>query len=438
MTKRNAINSTVLAMTLILVVSLGAASQTVNANDALTTRRVSLELEGVPIASVLNMIASQNGLNLVLSGDVDGNVTMRLENVDVKTALDAVLTANGYNYFLKDEIIVVKPAAVDVAGELGSKVITLKYLDPVTAQKAVESRLSVKGKVIILDKAVAGFGDVTRYQPNRLLITDFPNILDELEALVRQMDVPERSVLIEARIIETTVDANSNLGFAWPTAVSAKLADAEGSTSDAGSTTTSDEATGSGVYDPNLGSWTWGKLTVGELNLVLNLLKQNGNSKLVSDPRITTLENHEAVFKFQTVIPIQTINRFTEGAATSDIVTFEDEEVGISLRVTPRINEDNRITLDVNPTVEDIIGYNGPPDNQKPITASRSIQTRVSVNNGETVALGGLLKENDIETVQKVPLLGHIPLLGSLLFTNKTMEKSSTDLIILITPRIVD
>jgi len=157
----------------------------------------------------------------------------------------------------------------------------------------------------------------------------------------------------------------------------------------------------------------------------------------VSDPRITTLENHEAEFKFETIIPIQTVNRFTEGAATSDIVTFEDEEVGISLKVTPRINENGLVTMDVAPKVEDIIGYAGPADNQKPITASRSIQTRITVADGETVALGGLIKENNIETIQRVPLLGHIPLIGRLLFSNKRVEKTSTDLIILITPHIL-
>ena len=425
------------ALVLVLVLFTG----TILANDALSTRRISMELEGVPIASVLNTIASQNGLNLVISGEVDGNVTMRLDNVDVQTALDAVLTANGYNYFLKDDIIVVKSMSASTAGELSSRVVTLKYLDPTTAQKALESRVSGKGQVVILDKSSQGITTGSGYQANRLLITDFPNVIDDLVALVNEMDVPERSVLIEARIIETTVDANSNLGFSWPTAISGQLADADdGSTDETSTTTTSTTSSTSsaGLYDPNNGDWTWGKLSVGQLSAVLHLLQQNGNSKLVSDPRITTLENHEAVFKFTTIIPIQTINRFTEGAATSDIVTFEDEEVGISLTVTPRINEDNRITLEVNPTVEDIIGYNGPSDNQKPITASRSIQTRVTVENGETVALGGLLKENEIENVQKVPLLGHIPVLGSLLFTNKSKEKSSTDLIILITPRIIE
>ncbi len=403
------------------------------ANDMLNKGSITLELEDVPLVSVLNMIASQNRLNLVISGDVKGNITMRLENVDVATALDAVLTANGYNYFLRDDIIVVKTAETDAAGELDSRLLTLKYLDPITAKKALESRISTKGKIVILDKAQQGATGVATYQANRLLVTDYPNLLESLVALVEAMDVPERTILIEAKIIETTLDTKSNLGIAWPSQMTANLTGAETS-----SETTDNNTNGNaGFYNPADGRWTWGKLSVTELSLVLNALNQDGNSRLVSDPRITTLENHEAEFKFETVIPIQTVNRFTEGAATSDIVTFEDKEVGISLKVTPRINENGQITMDVAPKVEDIIGYAGPTDNQKPITASRSIQTRVTVADGETVALGGLIKENNIETIQRVPLLGHIPIIGRLLFSNKKVEKTSTDLLILITPHIL-
>ena len=216
------------------------------------------------------------------------------------------------------------------------------------------------------------------------------------------------------------------------------LSDADGAGSSAPVSTDGTIDRSAGVYEPATGKWTWGKLSVGEVSSILNMLEQDGNSRLVSDPRITTLENHEAEFRFQTVIPIQTISRFTEGAATSDIVTYQDEEIGISLKVVARINEDSRVTMDVEPTVEDILGYTGPTDNQKPITASRTIRTRVTVNDGETVALGGLLKEDEIENVQRVPLLGHIPLIGRLVFSSKSVEKKSTDLLILITPHILD
>ncbi|MCK4302032.1 MAG: type II and III secretion system protein, partial [candidate division Zixibacteria bacterium] len=247
----------------------------------------------------------------------------------------------------------------------------------------------------------------------------------------------------EVKIIETTLDSKSKLGLTWPTAIAADLGAGTQTISESTESDTETESyqatleNAAASYNPSTGRWTWGTLTIGQVTAVLNLLDQRGNSRLVSDPHITTLENHEAEIRVQTIIPIATLSRFTEGVTIQDIVTFQDEEIGIYLRVTPRIDDAGRITLDVYSEVEDIIGFAGPPDNQKPITASRSVRTRVTVKNGETVALGGLLKETEIVREQKVPLLGRIPLLGRLLFTNRSKEKVNTDLLILITPRIV-
>lgn len=399
------------------------------------TESLSLELESVPIAMVLQMIAQQNDLNLVISGEVTGEVTLRLDKVDVPTALNAILSPHGYNYYIKNDVIVVKPISADAPEELVSRTITLKYIEPITAKKALESRLSSKGQVVILDKAVDAGGGSKTYRANRILVTDFPSVVAEMATLIDEIDQPERMISIEVKIIETKVDTKSKLGFSWPTAIDLTL----GGTNDSASSGSSSSTQGGrvGELDLNAGDWRWGTLSVGQLRTVLDLLNQSGNSKLISDPHITTLENHEAEIKVQTIVPIPTINRFTEGAAVQDILTFQDEEVGITLKVTPRITGDGKITLDVFPKVEDIIGFSGPPDNQKPITTSRSIRTRITVADGETAALGGLLKEDEIIQEQKVPLLGSIPLIGKLLFTNRSKEKTTTDLIILITPRIM-
>ncbi len=424
-----------------IIISLSLAA-TVN-GQIRKDQTLSLTLDNVPITTALNMIAAQNGLNLVVAGEVSGRVTLRLENVAVGAALDAILVANGYNYFLKDNVIVVKSASSDAAGELETRVVNLKYINPSTAEKAISGLKSPRGSVAILDRAgqpgqtgqTDQSGSNSTYQANRIVVTDYPSLVGRLVDIITEIDIPERSIMIEAKIIETTIDAAKNLGLTWPTELTAKLSDKASSSSSSTTTTTTQNS--AGTYDPANGNWAWGKLSVNEAQIILNMLETSGNSRLVSDPRITTLENHEAVFKFETIIPIQTINRFTEGAATSDIVTFEDKAVGISLRVVPRINEAGTITLEVQPQVEDILRYVGTEQNQKPVTASRSIHTWVTVKDGESVALGGLLKEGEIEKIQRVPLLGHIPILGSLLFTSKSREKSSTDLMILITPHIL-
>lgn len=419
-------------LTLALLILLGGTSQ---GNPLDNDATISLELDAVPISTVLQMIASQNKLNIVISDDVEGEVSLNIHDVPIKTALEAILIPNGFNYYVQNDVVIIKPIDINLVGELLSHVITLKYLDPATVQKVLAPRLSPKGKITIVGRDADGD---SKYSPNRILITDLPRVVEELIELITELDIRERIVSIKVRIIETKVDTKSRTGFVWPTSISMKLgADVESSES----TTETSEVSTTGItgsYDLHRGKWTWGTLTADQLRLVLDLLNQNGNSKLISDPYITTTENQQAEIVVETRIPIPTINRFTEGASVSDILTFQDEKIGLTLNVTPRINEEGRITLNVFSRIEDIIGYSGPSDNQKPITASRSIRTRITVYDGETAALGGLLKEDDILLEQRLPLLGSIPIIGKLLFTNTSKEKATTDLTILITPQIVE
>ena len=421
---------------IIFIVLLATAAVAITADKQ---DKITLKLKEVPLIEVLNMIALQYNLNLVVSGDIAGVVTIHLEEVDIFNALNAILNSNGYNYFIRDDVIIVKSRDVQADGEFSSKLITLKYIDPNTAVKALETRLSDKGQVTVLDKNLeSNNSTVDKFQPNRILITERASLLEELELLINEIDVPVRMIQIEAKIIETTLDKNSKLGFLWPSSVTGSLSNAEGwSTTGTDGEESSSSNSIAGFHDIENESWTWGKVSVQQLDVVLDFLKQDDNTKLISDPHITTLENHEAEIKIQTIIPIQTINRFSEGAVIQDIVTFQDEEIGISLKVTPRINEAGLITMEVNPIIEDIIGYSGTDNNRKPITSSRSIKTQITVKDGESIALGGLLKENEIKSDQKVPVLGYIPIIGKLLFTHSTTEKSTTDLIILITPRIL-
>jgi len=424
------ITGIILALLLLASVSTAAVLK--------TDDKLSIELESVALTTVLNMIAQQYQLNLVVSGDVKGDISLRLENVNIETALEAILYPNGYNFYMKDDVIVVKPIEFDAVGELVSRIVTLNYAEPVTARQAVESLKSAKGKVVILDHTGEdGASGDGQYAPNRLAITDYPSVIDRMMELISEIDIAERLISIEVKIIETNIDAKSELGLSWPTAVTTTIGTGGVSGQSDGGTSSSSVTNFSVKHDLNKGGWVWGTLSVEQVSAVLSLLEESGDSKLVSDPHVTTLENHEAVIKSETVIPIPTVTRFTEGAATQDIQTFYDEEIGISLVVTPRISDDGMITMDVQPTVEDIIGFTGSVEAQKPITKSRSIKTRITVQDGETAALGGLFKEDIIKSERRVPLLGHIPLLGKLLFTSTAEEQTTTDLIILITPRIM-
>jgi len=395
--------------------------------------KISLQFEDLELSTVLNMLADQYNLNVIQSGQINGNVSLRLENVSLRDAFEAILASNGYNYYLSGNIVVVKPLELTPFGETIALSLTLDYITPEAAVTAVSDLLSPKGKIqVVAGKNESASG--TGVMPTRIVIIDLPENVELIKKFVREIDKKQPQVSIQVRLIETNVDNDTRIGFDWPTGLSARFHGLEGTSST--SSTSSDETENILQKDFSAGGWTWGKMSIGELQMALDFLDMRGNSKLISDPRITTLNDHEAEIKVTTIIPIQTINRFSEGGAVQDIVTFQDEEVGITLLVTPHITADGQIILDVNPSVAEIIGYSGSADNQKPITSERAIRTKITVGDNETAVLGGLLKENKIEEEQRLFFLGSIPILGNL-FKHKSTQTSTTDLTIMITPTII-
>ena len=182
------------------------------------------------------------------------------------------------------------------------------------------------------------------------------------------------------------------------------------------------------------GSISYGTLTFDEYGAVIDFLNSNTNSKLISNPRILAMDNQEAFISVGTTFPIPQITRGVGGQG--DVVTFQYRDVSIALRVTPHVSDDGTITLFVNPEIEEVIGQVSAGGNSAPITSKRSVETVVNLKNNETMVIGGLIRENTIETISKIWLLGDIPLIGNL-FRHKSKTKSQTDLLIFITPRLV-
>ena len=382
---------------------------------------VSLQFEDVPISTVLNMMAQQYNLNLVQSGRIEGNISIKLDSVSLEDALQAILASNGYNYYTAGDIIVVKPLDLPAAGEMTVEIVDLHYIPPGAAVSAAGGLLSPKGSIKIIADPDFKAARTGKPVPSKIAIIDVPETARLTAEFIRKIDRREPQIANEVRLVEAIINDDSEIGFNWPTSITARGHGIETGGSDGISSTENNEAIGQ--VDLPDGKWEWGKLSINELSLVLDFLEKSGNSKLISDPKITTLNNHPAEIKVATVVPIQTINRFSEGGSIQDIVTFQDEEVGITLNVTPHIAENNRIILDVNSTVSEIIGYSGTLDTQKPITSERSIHTRITVMNEETAVLGGLFKEDKIENEQRIFLLGSIPIIGGL-FRHKTSEVS--------------
>lgn len=397
--------------------------------------RVSLNFDETPINTVLKMLAAQNNLNLVVSSDIQGDISIHIDNVALNTALDAILLPNSLNYYFSEDVIIVKKEDKQVAGELIAKTYKLQFISAEAAAAAIEPLKSSQGKIIPIAAPPKENGPGIKIEAFELVVFDTPENHQMISTLLDKIDIRRRQITVEAKIIETNLTDDEKLGINWPKSISASI-NAVASPDQQGLSST-DNSTLAASMPLETGNWQLGHLSVHQMDLVIDYLQQRNNAKLLSNPRVTTLDNVSAKIDIETIIPIQTINRFSEGAVIQDIVTFQDEKVGISLEVTPRINDDSTITMEVHPVVEEIIGYTGPPDNQKPITSQRSIVTTVTVKNNETIALGGLLKETQIENQSKVFLLSEIPFLGSI-FTHNTKETTTTDLLILLTPKIID
>jgi type II secretory pathway component GspD/PulD (secretin) len=391
----------------------------------LLDNKISLSVDNSPIKDVIRLLAKQNGLNISITGQELGEVSFVLNDVPLREALNAILEPNNLSWYIRNNVIVIKDAETLSLAEIQTDIINLKYISANEAKLAVTNILSEGGKAEIMTESeeAKGFKGIL----STIVISDRAKVVEKAAAIINELDKPRPQLNIEVKLVETTLSNKKNLGIDWPDSYSGNFGGLV------------DEETGlTSLAQHSLegGEWVWGKFTANEVSVALNMLIQNGNSRILSNPNLTSISNRPAEIGVTTTIPIQTVNRFTEGAVIQDIVTFQDLEIGITLNVTGRINEEGVVTLKVNPIIEEIIGYTGPADNQRPITSNRSMTTEVRVNNDETLVMGGLLKESTFETTKKLPLLGSIPLLGKV-FQHKSTQVEKTDLTIFITPHII-
>jgi len=393
---------------------------------------VSLRFSATPIPIVLRTLAEQVGFDLVVGPGIESTVDVNLNNVPWETALDAVLSSNGMTYHWRDNVLVVLATSADGGGYLSHQVVTLRYANASAVKTILTGILKPPSKAELLQAVATTPGSGGGSVPPVLVISEAPQAMPAILALIDSLDVARPQFEIEVKFVETSLDNKMGVGFSWPTRVSATLS-SESQSGD-GTTETGGPAAEYDIPDGKI--WKFGTLNVAQLSGFLEMLNQKGKSKLLSDPRVTVLESERAVMRVATTIPVQTLNRFSEGGTIQDIVSFQDLDVGITLSVTPRMNEGDYMTLDVEPVVEEITGFTGPPENQRPITSKRTVRTVVRVKNNETVVIGGLVRETDISTKSKLFLLGDIPILGAL-FTHHKIEKQKTDLLIFITPHLI-
>jgi type II secretory pathway component GspD/PulD (secretin) len=415
----------ILAMSLcLLVLSPGLTLADMDRAD-MEKELVSIAIDEGRVIDVLKLLAMQHDLNLSVSSEIEGDITITLVDVALTDALDVITSSASANWYIAGNVVVVKPIDRLDMRELETKLFRLQYLSAVEAKKIVLPLLPDGCKAEILSRKV---GNEVGGWDEMLEVRAYPSVIHQVSDLMSQTDIQRTLVEIEVKIIETAVLNDFDLGIDWPDQISLRLGDLN-----------RDQlgVAGLGTRSIEGREWTWGRMTIGEVSMLLNLLETNGRSKLISNPRVTTLSNEQAKIEVATTIPVETLNRFSEGGIIQDIVSFQDLDVSINLSVTPRVADDSTITLEVVSNVEEITRYVGPENNQRPETSRRSVTSSVTVKSNETLGLGGLMKEVEHRTVKRFPILGSIPLIG-IIFQHHMVKKEKADLMILITPRIVE
>jgi len=383
--------------------------------------RVSLDVQDAEIGTVLRSLASYSGTNIVASPRVTGKVTVKLDEVPWQEALQVILRAHGFDYVeesgvlrvdtaaeLRQEKIAVKMAdkQVDDLEKLILGLAPLKYANAAEVKKSLEQMLTDRGNIDV---------DV---RTNSLLINDISSRVAIIQSMATQLDTATPQVEINAKLVDLDTRATRELGVSW----SAQNFQPDGvnMAGDFSVTNQLQEAAG----DFKVGTVQ----NFGDLMIQLQALEKDGRAKLISNPVITTTDNREASILVGQKIPLIVADE--AGNAITQLTT-----IGILLRVTPHINEQDRVTLDIHNEVSDLSSQ-ATVQGGVIINTSES-DTRVMVGHGETAIIAGLIRQVESKLVSGVPLLMDVPLLGAL-FRHETKANDSRELVIFVTPRIVN
>jgi type II secretory pathway component GspD/PulD (secretin) len=377
------------------------------------------------------LIGELTGLNIVISPAVKDTITATLENVSVKAALDAILKPNGYNYFVQENIIIVKGIDTEMVGELETVVVKLKYINSDDLSGALDAVMSSRGKLQSFTPLVTS--QSTKGASNIIVISDVQENIVHILNMIDQLDVAIPNINIAVRFIETNLDTTRGHGIDWSKA-SVQLG---------------------GTTDTSLSMLNFNNITIATLNPMqltsaLRIMQARGRSKLLSSPQVTTLDNHEAETETVTTVYIEgntnsSQNQYNQGNQPSQssnpygniaINQVSEKDIGIKLKVTPRINEGTKITLLVDATVEALLSA-AEINTDKPRSTKRTVKTQVTVRDGDTAIIGGLIAENVLENKKFIPIISGIPFFGQI-FQSTSIEKEQRELLIFITPNIIN
>jgi type IV pilus assembly protein PilQ len=364
-----------------------------DANNSLD-QNMSINMENSDIKNVLMLIGELTGLNIVISPAVKDTITASLIDVTVKAALDAILKPNGYSYFLQENIVVVKGSDTQMVGELETVVVKLNYINSSDLISTLSAVLTPRGKVQPFTPLVSKQNNSGT--SNIIVISDIQENIKSVLKIIETLDVPIPNINIAIRFIETNLDTLRGFGIDWS---KTPLSPGEYGNQDSSS-----------ILPLSLDNVTIATLNPLQLTNALKIMQARGQSKLLSSPQVTTLDNHEAETETVTTVYIEgnisnqnqlgqqgSQNQNNMSSLGSNILVnqIQEKDIGIKLKVTPRINNQAQITMLVDAQVEALLSA-AEIDTEKPRSTKRTVKTQVTVNDGNTAIIGGLIAENTL------------------------------------------
>lgn len=406
-----------------------------------TGQKISLDFQEAEVANVLRLIADVSDLNLVVGEDVKGKITLKLFNVPWDQALDIILKSKGLGQVRDGNIIRIDTNAniakqqdeTAKAKEAQIKAEDLKTLIiPINYAKAADLSTTLK-------KNLSSRGELTVNEPtNSLIAKDVEQNIKEIQQLIKLLDLPKPQVLIETRIVQANTSFARDLGVQWGVATKA-TSGANQFALNAGPTGAINAQTpafavnlpASGGAGPigNIG-FQFGRLTgVNPFNLDLRLSagEAMGETKIISSPRIVTIDNKEAVIQQGDSIPYETVSQ--SGTQTQFV------DATLNLTVTPHITPNGSVIMKIKAT-KNAIGSFTSSRTGAPSISKREASTEVMVQDGETTVIGGIFETSKTDTVSGVPWFYKVPLVGWL-FKRESASTANQELLIFITPTIV-
>ena len=413
---------------------------------------ISINFQDISVRHVLQLIADYNDFNLVVSDSVEGNLTLRLDGVPWQQVLDIILKAKHLDKRVEGNVVLVAPKSeFDIQKKKSLE--QAKMASELTELSSVILPISY-AKASDLAELFTGDGEVTMLsqrgsitvdeRTNSLLLRDLPESIDVIKDIIETLDVPIKQVQIEARIVTINEGHLDELGVRWG------VTNIHGSTTVGGSIENNLATIGLydggksglpvddflnvnlGLINPAASSVAFQVAKLGSnllLDLELSALQAESKAEIISSPRLITTNKQPAYIEQGTEIPY--LEASSGGAAS---VSFR--KAVLSLMVTPQITPDNRLVLDL------IVTQDSPGQVVKTGTGeavaidTQRIGTQVLVDNGETVVLGGIYQHSLSNSVEKVPLLGDLPLLGAL-FRRSSENIGKKELLIFVTPKVV-